>query len=773
MFNRISKWVLQIIARIKKIPAPSYTSTYTIDRKPLGAGGAAVVYGCTRMAGGERFAIKLLSDQGNKDKVERFRREIDAMLDIADKGVSGILPVVESNLEELWYVMPVAQSVSSIIEDFVNKQKTANPPSTYQEKIIEGIDGFIQLAETLEQIHALGYVHRDIKPDNIYVLEGRWCLGDFGIVDLPDDKAKALTKKHDRLGAWNTIAPEVLRDARSSTHKADVYSLAKTMWMWLALNLDGFDGRYDRDASSMRLHDMPHLAHAYLLDIDELLYDATQENPEQRPTMQEFAERLKEWKRTCADFESRNRKEWDFVYQSLSNGMRPPMMSLEKREDIVRALSLLVRYTQLNYTMMPQRGGMELEGASVAPEDGCIYLDFGLTYVCKPKRLVFRGFNDVSWNYFYLELSELTPVLTQDIEEELIEDVPGHYVDATYASHGVYDYESGKPLPEGWKQVIRVCKGAFLVVSKGGFYNSITPTDDGRHELFSEADFFEYISNIKNDVDCCMKKNIDLDTVRKKYWCSPFPEPEVVVHSEETKKTGPSDFITSRIDTLDFSDLLDDSGNGYANYSFVFNTMEGHGFLDLFKYRYLCKDGMVRKREEDDPQIFHAHDKAAALRMSQLMEERMEQICEENGFKKTAFDTYVTINVSMRKVPDHIFTYKELKDAIMKADDRVVNTICIDETGHVVAVSSYDYHVHPVSYSRFGALGNHVGTYSKGTAEYIIKDLRSLFFDYLTTGKEARYKEGYDKRDVKTICDETKKLMEDYKNGKKEAPIQL
>ena len=749
---------------------PSYTSTYTLDRKPLGAGGAAVVYGCTRIADGERFAIKLLSDQGNKDKVERFRREIEAMLDIADKGVSGILPVVEPNLEELWYVMPVAQSVRSIIEDFVNKQKTANPPSTYQEKIIEGIDGFIQLAETLEQIHALGYVHRDIKPDNIYVLEGSWCLGDFGIVDLPDGKAKALTKKHDRLGAWNTIAPEVLRDARKSKSKADVYSLAKTMWMWLSLNLEGFDGRYDRDASSMSLHDMPHLTHAYLLDIDELLHDATEEDPNKRPSMHEFAERLKEWKRTSSEFDSRNRKEWAFVYQSLFNGMRPPMMSLEKREDVVKALQLLVRYTRLNYTMMPQRGGMELKGASIAPEDGCIYLDFGFTYVCKPRRLVFRGFNDVSWNYFYLELSELTHVITQDIEEELIEDVPGHYVDATYANHGVYDYESGKPLPVGWKKVIRVCKEAFLIVSKGSFYNSIMPTDDGRHEQFSEEKFFEYMSRIKKDVDCCMKKNIDLDTVRQKYWNSPFQKPMTAVSLDETEKTGLSDFIASRLDTLDFSDLLDDTGDGYANYSFVFNMFEMQSVLDPFKYRYLCNDGKIRKLEEDDPQIFHAHDKNVALRMNQLIEQRMKQICEENGFKNFHLDVSVSNKVYMRKIPDHIFTYKELKYAIMKADDRVDNTICIDEKGHIVVVSGYDYHIYPVSYTTFGALGNHVGPYCGGPEEFIIKDLRYQFFAYLKTGKEARYKDYVDAMDLKTICDETMKLMEDYKNGVKTPP---
>ena len=306
------------------------------------------------------------------------------------------------------------------------------------------------------------------------------------------------------------------------------------------------------------------------------------------------------------------------------------------------------------------------------------------------------------------------------------------------------------------------------MVSKGGFYNSITPTDDGRHEHFSEEDFFGYMTSIKTDVESCAGKSESISKVRQKYWYDPFPEPEV--HSESKDETGPDDFIASRLDTIDFSDLLDDSGDGYVNYAFVFNTVEGHSIFDEFKYRYLCKDGKVRKLEEDDPQIFHARYKEGALQMSPLIEQRMEQICEANGFKKSSLDAYVSIKVSMRKVPDHIFTFNELKDAIMNADDRVDNTICIDETGHVVAVSDFDYHVYPVSYSTFGALGNYVGPYSRGTEDYIIKDLRSLFFYYLKTGREARYMEFEDDRDVKTIFSDTKQLLESYKSGREIPP---
>lgn len=53
-----------------------YSIKYNIDAKPLGIGGAARVYGCTRIADGERLAIKILSDRTDRDKVERFKRKM-------------------------------------------------------------------------------------------------------------------------------------------------------------------------------------------------------------------------------------------------------------------------------------------------------------------------------------------------------------------------------------------------------------------------------------------------------------------------------------------------------------------------------------------------------------------------------------------------------------------------------------------------------------------------------------------------------------------------
>ena len=186
---------------------PTYNIKYNTDAKPLGIGGAAKVYGCTRISDGERFAIKILSDINDKKKVERSKREIDAIIDIVNHGIDGVLPIYDYDKEEPWYVMPLANSLRSIIDNYAKSQQTAIPVTTYRDEILQqNVEGFIMLAGTLEKIHALGYVHRDIKPDNLYVWNDRYCIGDFGIVDLPSNTA--LTKKHDRLGAWNTIAPK-------------------------------------------------------------------------------------------------------------------------------------------------------------------------------------------------------------------------------------------------------------------------------------------------------------------------------------------------------------------------------------------------------------------------------------------------------------------------------------------------------------------------------------------------------------------------------------
>ena len=755
-FDKIAKGY-EVNNTISNVNMPTYITKYTLDEKPLGRGGAACVYSCKRMTDGEHFAIKILTDRHDSDKVERFTREIDVVKNIVSDQIGGVLPILDADKDDLWYVMPLAKSLRSVIDDFVKKQKNAIPVITYQDDILrQNVDGFISLAKTLGKIHELGYVHRDIKPDNLYIWNEKYCVGDFGIVDLPTDVA--LTKKQDRLGAWTTIAPEVLRDSRKATDRSDVYSLAKTLWMCLTLKLEGFDGRYDYNASSMSLHDVSHLQNAFLLDIDELLYDATQEDPNQRPTMLEFAERLNKWQKSLSDFELMNRKEWSFIYKALFSGVSMPKIEINDIQDIARILHCFARCTHLNYNMMPRSGGLKLNDSSFSPGEGCIYLDFGFIFVCKPKKLILRSFKDDIWNYVFLELSELKPVLTDCEEEELVEDTPAHYVDSANAVYGVYDYESGEKLPVGWKKVVRVCKGNFLIVAKGGFYNSITSTSDGRHSNFTESDFFQYISEMKTDVDRAKADGHNLEHIHRKYSQNPKMLSEIVENEIDDTKQHKCE-SDEHWEDLSFSDLLDDVGDGYAKYYFTFDPQTCHSPFDFYNDLYLCKDGKIRELGENSDEIFYAYDKKKALSLLEQINKRLFDICNPKVVKEPLLEPWANVHCKIWKTPAHFFTYRELDNAILSADDRKDNVVCVNEEGYIVVASDEDYHIYPVSYARFGAYKNYVGPYSKDTAKYIVKDLRSLFLQYLKTGIEARYSENEDGMDIKEIVEETKKLL--------------
>ena len=126
----------------------------------------------------------------------------------------------------------------------------------------------------------------------------------------------------------------------------------------------------------------------------------------------------------------------------------------------------------------------------------------------------------------------------------------------------------------------------------------------------------------------------------------------------------------------------------------------------------------------------------------------------------------------MTNVPNHIFTYQELKEAIIQADDRVQNTACIDDKGYVTLVPPELSQFYPVSYKMFPELHNYVGPYSKGIiTDEIIKDMSILWLRYLETGIESRYSGEDDDRNLKDIMTAIKNLINDYNNKTKPVPI--
>ncbi|MGQ9857622.1 MAG: serine/threonine-protein kinase [Thermodesulfobacteriota bacterium] len=99
----------------------------------------------------------------------------------------------------------------------------------------------LQICDALDYAHSQGVVHRDVKPDNIVIMEdGRVKIADFGIARMEDAEV-ALTRAGVLMGSPAYCAPEQLRDFSKVDGRADIFSLGVILYQCLTGRLP-FDG---------------------------------------------------------------------------------------------------------------------------------------------------------------------------------------------------------------------------------------------------------------------------------------------------------------------------------------------------------------------------------------------------------------------------------------------------------------------------------------------------------------------------------------------------
>ncbi|MEG2799163.1 MAG: Stk1 family PASTA domain-containing Ser/Thr kinase [Erysipelotrichaceae bacterium] len=180
----------------------------------LGQGGMADVYLGIDTILNREVAIKILRGALANDPVTllRFQREANAASKLSHPNVVEVYDVGES--ENRHYI------VMEYVRGRTLKQLINQRGALHKE---EAVEIMIQLTSAVQHAHENNIIHRDIKPQNVLILEdGRIKITDFGIALAHD--AVQLTQSDAVLGSAHYLAPETTR-GEPATNQIDIYAL--------------------------------------------------------------------------------------------------------------------------------------------------------------------------------------------------------------------------------------------------------------------------------------------------------------------------------------------------------------------------------------------------------------------------------------------------------------------------------------------------------------------------------------------------------------------
>ncbi len=213
------------------VPGDLVSGKYRIVRL-IGDGGMGVVYEARHEVLGHGVALKFLhSDLAKRPGLtQRFMQEARVSATIQSSHVTHVTDVDTAQDGSPYLVMELL--AGQALQSMLDRQGKLVPD--------QAIDFALQILAGLEAAHAIGVVHRDMKPDNVFVTPSGGGpllkLIDFGIAKLraSSEYSKGLTRAGVVMGTPEYMAPEQLVSAHTTDHRADIYSLGVMLFEMLS-----------------------------------------------------------------------------------------------------------------------------------------------------------------------------------------------------------------------------------------------------------------------------------------------------------------------------------------------------------------------------------------------------------------------------------------------------------------------------------------------------------------------------------------------------------
>jgi len=248
----------------------------------LGKGGMGEVWAAYHHGLERSVAVKILRPENERDEVDarRFEREIHALAGLEHPNTVKLYDFGIAEDGRLYYAMELLEGET--LRKLVKREGRLS--------VARAISLVKQASRALAEAHARGIVHRDVKPDNLFVTSTDETkdvvkLIDFGIASVMGDSRFDVTRTGMVTGTPGTMAPEVIM-GEVATPASDVYSLGAVFYLLLAGELPFGE---DRGGATLVAHvhespDLPSLRGDRVVpsEIERIIMRCLAKSPEDR-----------------------------------------------------------------------------------------------------------------------------------------------------------------------------------------------------------------------------------------------------------------------------------------------------------------------------------------------------------------------------------------------------------------------------------------------------------------------------------------------------------
>lgn len=233
-----------------EIRLPERIDKYRIIRQ-IGRGGMGIVYEAEQDSPRRRVALKVLSvGSGNIQLLKRFKREADVLGQLHHPGIAKVYDagVAEVNTRTGAPLLQPFFAMELIPGERLDQFVRSHAPNLHQR-----IELFAKICDAVHHAHERGFIHRDLKPGNIFVEPGgQPKVLDFGVArptSVGDDGVTLQTDVGQLIGTIPYMSPEQLGgDPQGIDRRSDIYSLGVCLYEILS-------GRLPHDLRGKLIHE--------------------------------------------------------------------------------------------------------------------------------------------------------------------------------------------------------------------------------------------------------------------------------------------------------------------------------------------------------------------------------------------------------------------------------------------------------------------------------------------------------------------------------------